>query len=446
MKISTRKRLAALITMGAMLTGMLTGCGKGASTPASSAGGEAAAPGTTTAGQTGTTQAGAGQAAAAGSKDKQEINIWHYFGTESIQVEFQKWVDEYNAQCDTAFIKVTVLPFADFKKQLSMSAVADSLPDMVFIDNCDCAAYSAMGIFEDITDRVAQFPQFSDYYDQIMATCTYEDRIYALPAESNCLGLYYNVDMAKEAGVNPPTNFEELKEFAKAMTTSDHYGFSFCAHPSEEGTSQFIPFFWSAGGDSMKLDSEAGVRALTMFTDMIKDGSMPKDVVNWTQGDVPTQFINGKVASMVMGCWRIQWLKTNAPDLNWDVVPLPSDKVKANVYGGENLAIIKGKNVEESFKFMQWFLDYERNSQWNLATDEFPAMEKTLTDPSYTEAEYWPAFIEQIPYTRARDVTPKWPEISVGFQTALQNALTLKQTPEEAVKEGQKIIDEALAK
>ena len=91
-------------------------------------------------------------------------------------------------------------------------------------------------------------------------------------------------------------------------------------------------------------------------------------------------------------------------------------------------------------------MDYDRNSQWNLATDEFPATEKVLTDPNYTEAEYWPAFIEQIPYTRARDVTPKWPEISVGYQTALQNALTLKQTPEEAVKEGQKIIDEALAK
>ncbi len=445
MKISTRKRLAALVTMGAMLVGMLAGCGGSSSAPSGTTGGgpatEAAA-GQTTAGQTTAAQT----TAAGNAQGKQEINIWHYFGTESIQVEFQKWVDEYNAQSDTAFVKVTVLPFADFKKQLSMSAVADSLPDMVFIDNCDCAAYSAMGIFEDITDRVAQFPQFDEYYDQIMATCTYDGKVYALPAESNCLGLYYNVDMAEEAGVKPPTNFEELKEFAKAMTTSDHYGFSFCAHPSEEGTSQFIPFFWSAGGESMKLDSEAGVRALTMFTDMIKDGSMPKDVVNWTQGDIPTQFINGKVASMVMGCWRIQWLKNNAPDLNWDVVPLPSDKVKANVYGGENLAIIKGKNVEEAFKFMEWFMDYDRNSQWNLATDEFPATEKVLTDPNYTEAEYWPAFIEQIPYTRARDVTPKWPEISVGYQTALQNALTLKQTPEEAVKEGQKIIDEALAK
>ena len=115
----------------------------------------------------------------------------------------------------------------------------------------------------------------------------------------------------------------------------------------------------------MQLDSEAGVRTLTMFTDMIKDGSMPKDVVNWTQGDIPTQFINGQVASMVMGCWRIQWMKNNAPEgFNWDVVPLPSDQVKANVYGGENLAIVKGKNVDEAFKFMSWFLDYEKSRLW----------------------------------------------------------------------------------
>ena len=124
-----------------------------------------------------------------------------------------------------------------------MSAVADSLPDMVFIDNCDCAAYSAMGIFEDITDRVAQFPQFDEYYDQIMATCTYDGKVYALPAESNCLGLYYNVDMAEEAGVKPPTNFEELKEFAKAMTTSDHYGFHSVPIFLKKVHHKFIPFF-----------------------------------------------------------------------------------------------------------------------------------------------------------------------------------------------------------
>ena len=55
MKISTRKRLAALVTMGAMLVGMLAGCGGSSSAPSGTTGGgtatEAAA-GQTTAGQT----------------------------------------------------------------------------------------------------------------------------------------------------------------------------------------------------------------------------------------------------------------------------------------------------------------------------------------------------------------------------------------------------------
>ena len=126
MKKSITRRLTALATAGIMVAGMLTGCGGGSQTPATTA---AAGGDSGTATTAAAAQPEAPAAPAAGSEGKQEINVWHYFGTESIQLEFQKFVDEYNAQCDTAVVKVTVLPIADFKKQLSMSAVADSLPD-----------------------------------------------------------------------------------------------------------------------------------------------------------------------------------------------------------------------------------------------------------------------------------------------------------------------------
>lgn len=75
MKISTRKRLAALVTMGAMLVGMLAGCGGSSSAPSGTTGGgtatEAAA-GQTTAGQTTAAQT----TAAGNAQGKQEINIW----------------------------------------------------------------------------------------------------------------------------------------------------------------------------------------------------------------------------------------------------------------------------------------------------------------------------------------------------------------------------------
>ncbi len=383
---------------------------------------------------------------AAGSTEKTELSLWHYFGTPSIQTLFQEYVDDYNKSQDKSTVKVTILPFADFKKQLSISAAAESLPDIVFIDNCDTVAYAAMGMFADLTEQVKDWPDINDYFPQILKTCKYEDKIYALPSHSNNLAIYYNVDMMKAAGQTPPKTFEELPKVAKALTNSDTYGFAFSAVMSEEGTFQYIPFHWSNGGESMKIDSQEGIETMTLFANMVKDGSMPKEVVSWTQGDLPTQFAAGKIAMMVMGTWRIDPLHTTSPDLNWDVAPLPYGKSPANVYGGENLAVVKGKHVDESFDFLSWFLNFERSKKWNLVSNEFPARNSTMKDADFVDAPYWKTFIEMIPDTRARDVTPAWPEISVGYQTALQNALTLQKTPEEALKEGQAIIDAALKK
>ncbi|MCI5802315.1 MAG: sugar ABC transporter substrate-binding protein, partial [Oscillospiraceae bacterium] len=60
--------------------------------------------------------------------------------------------------------------------------------------------------------------------------------------------------------------------------------------------------------------------------------------------------------------------------------------------------------------------------------------------------EGWKTFIDLIPYSLARPADVKYPEVSTGYQMALQEALTLSKTPEEALKDGQAMIDAALAK
>ena len=50
------------------------------------------------------------------------------------------------------------IPFADFKKQLSIGASAE-LPDLVIIDSPDHASYAAMGIFADISDKVSDWDE-----------------------------------------------------------------------------------------------------------------------------------------------------------------------------------------------------------------------------------------------------------------------------------------------
>ena len=377
---------------------------------------------------------------------KTEINLWHYFSTEGSQQKFQEYVDEFNAQSDKTEVKVTVLPFADFKKQLTVGAAASSLPDLAMIDNCDTVSYAAMGILEDITDEVENWKSYQNYFPEILNTCKYEDKVYGMPLESNNLEIIYNKDIFDELGVEYPTNdwtFDDLKELAEKTTTDKYKGFAVSGIQSEESTYQFLPFFWTAGGETMNLNSDAGKTALSLWSDMVAEGYMPKDCITWTQSELASQFESGNIAMHVMGCWNITPYKDH--DLNYGVVEVPSATEggeKATVYGGENLCVIKGKNTENALEFLEWMEDYDRISEWDKAIDHFTACDDAVADERFQTEEMKP-FIDMVPNSRARDVVTYWPSVSEGYQQAIQEALSGQQPVDQALADGQALIDAA---
>lgn len=377
---------------------------------------------------------------------KTEINLWHYFSTEGTQQKFQEYVDEFNAQSDKTEVKVTVLPFADFKKQLTVGAAASSLPDLAMIDNCDTVSYAAMGILEDITDEVENWKSYQNYFPEILNTCKYEDKVYGMPLESNNLEIIYNKDIFDELGVEYPTNdwtFDDLKELAEKTTTDKYKGFAVSGIQSEESTYQFLPFFWTAGGETMNLNSDAGKTALSLWSDMVAEGYMPKDCITWTQSELASQFESGNIAMHVMGCWNITPYKDH--DLNYGVVEVPSATEggeKATVYGGENLCVIKGKNTENALEFLEWMEDYDRISEWDKAIDHFTACDEAVADERFQTEEMKP-FIDMVPNSRARDVVTYWPSVSEGYQQAIQEALSGQQSVDQALADGQALIDAA---
>lgn len=107
----------------------------------------------------------------------EEVEIWYYWETEGHQVALNKIIDEYNKSQDEYEVESKYVPFADFKKQLSIGASADELPDMVIIDSPDHASYAAMGIFADLTDKF----DVSGYYEAPVSSCTPDDTLYGVP-------------------------------------------------------------------------------------------------------------------------------------------------------------------------------------------------------------------------------------------------------------------------
>ncbi len=377
--------------------------------------------------------------AVANAEETQDVTLWYYWETEGHQVALNEMIDKYNASQDAYAVTAKYVPFADFKKQLSIGASANELPDLVILDSPDHASYASMGIFADITDKM----DVSTYFEGPVASATLDGVLYGVPFGCNCLSLFYNEDMFEEAGITEvPTTWDELQETAEKLTNDSVTGLAFCSLQNEEGTFNFSPWLWSTGATSYDIDSEGGIRALTFIKNLFDSGVVSKECINWTQGDVMNQFISGNVAMMINGPWQIPTMRAEAPDLNWDVTLIPMDAQYASVIGGENYAVIAGGNEDGALSFLEFATQEEQvnfmmtqmgtiSADKNIAANQFSSEEDAI----------YKKFVEQMDYAQARGPLPEWPEVSDAISLAFNSVITGASTPEDAAAEAQATID-----
>ncbi|MDD2969832.1 MAG: ABC transporter substrate-binding protein [Lachnospiraceae bacterium] len=425
-----RNKVTSLVLAAVMVAISLTGCG-GASAGESS--------------ETTTTEATAEVAAESTTEEAQEVTadaasgdvtIWYYWENESHQKALDEMIQGYNDSQGNVKVSAKYVPFADFKKQLSIGASAGELPDLVILDNPDHASYASMGIFADLTGKF----DVSNYYDGPVGSCTYDSKLYGVPFGSNCLALYYNEDMMAAAGVEVPTTWDELKEAAVKLTTDKVSGLAFCSLQNEEGTFNFLPWVWSTGETSYTIDTEGGVKALSFVKDLVDSGAMSKECINWTQGDVMNQFISGNVAMMINGPWQVPTMRAEAPDLKWNVALIPQYSQYASGLGGENYGVIAGGNEAGALEFLK-YATADEQVKFMMNTMGYISSDKTIAETQFTDDAVMKLFVEQMQYAQPRGPLAEWPDVSDAISLAFNQVITGAATPEEAATAAQQTID-----
>lgn len=415
-----KRLLASLLTM-AMGLSLFVGCG--------SSGDSASTDDAQTADAT-ATETETGDAEASG-----DVTIWYYWETEGHQQALNSVIDDFNASQDAITVEAKYVPFADFTKQLSVGASAGELPDLVILDNPDHASYAAMGIFADLTDRF----DVSNYYEGPVNSCMLDGKLYGVPFGSNDLVLFYNEDMLADAGCEVPTTWDELVDVAKKTTTGNTYGFAHSSLLNGEGTFNFLCWVWSTGATSYEMDSDGGIKALTLMQTLVDNGSFPKEAINWTQGDCMNQFVSGNLAMMINGTWQIPTMREEA-DINWNVAPIPQDAYQASGLGGENYAVISGGNEEAAIKFLEYATSpdvctYLMNAMGYISSDA------TIAETQFEGDEVYQVFVDEMQYAQARGPLPEWPDISDAIALAFNEVITGENTPADAAAKAQATID-----
>ena len=344
-------------------------------------------------------------------------------------------------------IKRQYVPFASFKQKLLQGATTGQLPDFVVIDDPDNASFAKLKVLTDLTQQIKDWGKADLFLDAPYKTTLWEGHNYGVPMVSNCIVLWYNKPFLQQAGVKPPTNWEELKQTAAALSKGGRHGLAVSGIQSEEGTFQWLPFLWQSGADIPTINSAGGKAALGLWVDMVKSGSMSRGILNWAQADVLAEFMHGRAAMMVNGPWQLPVIKAEAKNLDWGVTVLPKGKQSASVLGGENLAISTAcQNVDAAWRFIEWIEEPDNFKQLQIDTGNLPSQKQLLKDPYWSKDPVYSVFAQQLLVAKPRAYGPNYPKISDAIQKAMQAAISGQSSVDDALAEAQETITPLLPK
>lgn len=373
-----------------------------------------------------------------------EIDLWHYFDSSNDKQAIIDWIDEYNTLQSDIHINCTYVSRDELMNQYTIGALSGELPDIGMVDSPDMASYISLGVFDDITDELNAWGELDNFYPGPLSSCMdSEGRIYGLPQNSNCLALACNMDALKAAGYDHmPTSLAELQEMALACNdpATSTYGMAMCCVSTEEGTFQILP--WLRGtqdGQEVNVDdltAPSAVKGLTALADMINNGAMSKECINWTQSDAFNQWCAGKAVMCEIGTWHLAMIQDAGVSFNYDFCLLPTgdEGTSSSTIGGENFGVCTGANAREAcIEFLQWLCSKEKEGEWGVVAGKIPTRSDSVSNYDY-EQKGFAVFTEEMNYADARGPHAEWPTISEAIYTATQSVFVNGADPAAALE------------
>ena len=193
-------------------------------------------------------------------------------------------------------------------------------PNILLIDNPVVSTLASAGV---LTTTAQNGLSTGKIAANILDAGVINGKTYGVPIGANTLALYYNPKILAAAKVNPSsiTSWATLTAALAKVKAIGKKGITFSGINTEEGSFQFLPWFWGAGASLTNVDSPQAIAALTLWTTWIKDGYAPNSVIQDTQTTSWQEFQTGQFAFGENGTWQ----KTLAAQMGAKVIAIPGE-------------------------------------------------------------------------------------------------------------------------
>jgi multiple sugar transport system substrate-binding protein len=322
-----------------------------------------------------------------------QVTFWHALPG-NLEVQLKTLTEQFNSSQTN--VKVTLVnkgTYADLGKAVLTGIAANQPPDVAQCIETDAAKYVSSKALADLTPFINAADGLSaadlkDIFPIMLNAAKVKGTYYQFPFNKSTQVLYYNQDMFAAKGItNPPATWDEF--FADAAKLADpSKGVTGVEGPNLD---TFLSMLYEYGGqlydDPLKptkatVNSTAGVKAMTMWTDAIKSGAARP--LPAKQYDDQVNFQNQKSAMYISTQVSYQFLvKPIGNKFKFTEASFPGgDKgVKDQMFGANMCVFNKSaQDVQHgAFLYIKYLTSEANTKTWAQTSSYMPVRQSAYT-------------------------------------------------------------------
>lgn len=344
----------------------------------------------------------------------------------------QSMIDVYNESQDEVQVNLTVQAWSPLFDSFIAASSAGTAPDIMALHPQEIAMFVELGLIMPIDDIIAESEVFQqdNYVPKAWELQFYEDQMWAYPFDLGVHGLYYNADLLEAAGIEVPTNAEEMLEAARLLTvdaSGNHPGdegfdaenivqYAINMHTNHHAFYQWYALYSQLGGQLFDadvsmcaIDTDKAVEAWQWLQDLVYvHNAAPQG-----QTDYARDFLTGRTAMLVDGPWQIPaMVAAEADGLNWGTAAYPTIFDQPATWGsGHNFTLpVHADPAKQAaaIEFIEWLA--ENSFDW-LASGQLPIRLDLIASDEVQALPGRASFVSMLEYQMLLPNVPKFNEI-----------------------------------
>lgn len=376
----------------------------------------------------------------------QKLTFWHYWDGTNGQV-LQGLIERYQKEHPGVTIEAVFVPGGELLTKLQTAITARQTPTMAISDLVAMPLLTRSGALAPLDDHIRQSNlNLADYFPGPLVYGLYQGKRYSLPVSASNLGLFWNKNLFRAAGLDPnrpPRNWDELLRYARQIKEkTGKWGLELFTQGGEGTTWQTQVYFWGAGAEFLGANNTApafnsaqGVRALQFLVDLVQKEKVAP-VAPWGL------FGRGEAAMVMDGSWMTQFFPQQVNfELGAAAFPFAPGGRPATNMGGEQIFIFQNADAataKAAWDFINWFSSTPVQVEWDRGTGFLPVRRSVANDPAYrawvsNARPLMRPFVDSMAFAKPRPPVARYPQISDVFARYVQEALLGRLSPKEAL-------------